>query len=110
MKQYRNRIYNPRGQINPYGHSRPTYESKRREEPYGSKAEKYLEKTVPVEKDRQGLNLELEIEELETGELEAEVDDFSLDERDVETNLEKEAELEQKEFIEEEEDMEIGHA
>ena len=41
-----------------------------------------------------------------TGLSERDVNDFSLDEHD----LEKEAELELKEFLEEEEDIEIGHA
>ena len=132
MKNYRNRIYNPRGQINPYGHSRPTYESKRKDPSYGSKAEKYLEKLVPVEKEKQSVieletgDLEQELKDSEFG-TEAEVNDFSLDEHglekeaetkqkefieeeDLEANLEKETELEQKEFPEEEEDLEIGHA
>lgn len=119
MKQYRNRIYNPNGPPTHYGHSRPMYESKRNEEPYGSKIEKHLEKPVPVEKEKQDLALELEVEELEMEDLEqelkdsefgteADVNDFSLDEHRLE--LEKEAELKQKEFLEEEEDMEIGHA
>lgn len=125
MKQYKNRIYNPNGPPTHYGHSRPTYESKRKGEPYGSKIEKHLEKLVPVEKEKQ-LFTELEMEDLELKDsefgTEAEVNDFSLDERE----LEKEAELEQKEFMEEEdleanleteqkefleeEDIEIGHA
>jgi len=113
LKQYRNRIYNPRGQINPYGHNRPTYESKRKDPPYGSKTERYLEKLVPVEKEKQDLTLELEIEELELKDsefgTEAKVNDFSLDEQDLEKDLEKEPEAELKEFIEEE-DLEIGHA
>ena len=100
MKQYKNRIYNPNGPPTHYGHIRPMYESKRKGEPYGSKIEKHLEKPVPVEKEKQ-LFTELEIEELE-----AEVNDFSLDEHD----LEKEAELKLKEFLEDEEDIEIGHA
>jgi len=132
MKQYKNRIYNPNGPPTHYGHIRPMYESKRKDPSYGSKTEKYLEKLVPVEKEKQSV-IELEIEDLEQ-ELkdsefgtEAEVNDFSLDEHglekeaelkqkefieeeDLEANLEKEAELEQKEFLEEEEDLEIGHA
>jgi len=108
MKQYKNRIYNPNGRPTHYGHNRPTYESKRKDPSYGSKTGKYLEKLVPVEKEKQS------VIELETGEIElkdsefgteAEVNDFSLDEH----GLEKEAETKQKEFIEEE-DLEIGHA
>ena len=101
MKQYKNRIYNPNGPPTHYGHSRPMYESKRKGSPYGSAIEKHLEKLVPVEKEKQDLALELEMKEIE-----AEVNDFSLDEH----RLEKEAELELKEFLEEEEDIEIGHA
>ena len=100
MKQYRNRIYNPNGPPTHYGHSRPMYESKRKGEPYGSKIEKHLEKPVPVEKEKQLFT------ELEMKEIEAEVNDFSLDEHE----LEKEAELKLKEFLEEEEDIEISHA
>ena len=103
LKQYRNRIYNPNGRPTHYGHHRPTNELKRKEEPYGSKIEKHLERIIPVEKDKQDVALDLELKDSKFG-IEAELNDFSLDERD----LEREAELKQKEFIEEE-DMEIGH-
>ena len=101
LKQYRNRIYNPNGRPSHYGHHRPTNELKRKDPPYGSKIEKHLERMVPVEKDRQDTTIELKDSEFG---IEAELNDFSLDEQD----FEKEAELKQKEFIEEE-DMEIGY-
>ena len=101
MKQYRNRIYNPNGRPTHYGHHRPTNELKRKDPPYGSKIEKHLERMVPVEKERQDTAIELKDSEFG---IEAELNDFSLDEQD----FEKEAEKKQKEFIEEE-DMEIGH-
>ena len=103
LKQYRNRIYNPNGRPGHYGHHRPTNELKRKDPPYGSKIEKHLEKLVPVEKERQDIALDLELNNSGFG-IEAELNDFSLDEQD----FEKEVEEKQKEFIEEE-DMEIGH-